>query len=241
VGIKVESLGQIIWSRVGFNYPNTSVPSLVEINALINPGEKIAIMGRNGSGKTTLIKLTTGMFTPTQGVITFDKLAINEIDSKTLHEKISVVLQDINLFAGTIRENIMMGRDGINDSVLTQVLDCSGANDFLAKIPGGLDAVLMDRGQSLSAGQRQSIAIARALINQPEILLMDEPTAALDLNSEQALVNKIQPLIKDSTLITVTHRLPVLELVDRIIVLADGKIAIDGPKEDVLEKLKAKP
>ena len=93
----------------------------------------------------------------------------------------------------------------------------------------------------MSAGQRQAIAIARALINQPEILLMDEPTATLDLNSEQAFVKKLKPLIEDSTLIAVTHRLPVLELVDRIIVLADGKIAIDGPKEDVLEKLKAKP
>jgi len=241
LGIKVESLGQIVWSRVGFNYPNASVPSLVEINATINPGEKIAIMGRNGSGKTTLIKLCTGIIQPTQGVITFDKLAVNEIDSKILHSKISVVLQDINLFAGTIRDNILMGRDGINDSILMQAIDCSGVNDFLTKIPGGLDAILMDRGQSLSAGQRQAIAIARALINQPEILLMDEPTAALDLNSEQAFVKKLKPLIEDSTLIAVTHRLPVLELVDRIIVLADGKIAIDGPKEDVLEKLKAKP
>ena len=122
-----------------------------------------------------------------------------------------------------------------------QAIDCSGVNDFLTKIPGGLDAILTDRGQSLSAGQRQAIAIARALINQPEILLMDEPTATLDLNSEQAFVKKLKPLIEDSTLIAVTHRLPVLELVDRIIVLADGKIAIDGPKEDVLEKLKAKP
>ena len=132
-----------------------------------------------------------------------------------------------------------MGRDGINDSILMQAIDCSGVNDFLTKIPGGLDAILTDRGQSLSAGQRQAIAIARALINQPEILLMDEPTATLDLNSEQAFVKKLKPLIEDSTLIAVTHRLPVLELVDRIIVLADGKIAIDGPKEDVLEKLKA--
>ena len=134
-----------------------------------------------------------------------------------------------------------MGRDEINDSILMQAIDCSGVNDFLTKIPGGLDAILMDRGQSLSAGQRQAIAIARALINQPEILLMDEPTAALDLNSEQAFVKKLKPLIEDSTLIVVTHRLPVLEVVDRIIVLADGKIAIDGPKKDVLEKLKAKP
>ena len=104
-----------------------------------------------------------------------------------------------------------MGRDEINDSILMQAIDCSGVNDFLTKIPGGLDAILMDRGQSLSAGQRQAIAIARALINQPEILLMDEPTAALDLNSEQAFVKKLKPLIEDSTLIAVTHRLPVLE------------------------------
>ena len=240
LGIKIKALGQIVWSRVGFNYANASVPSLIDISASINPGEKIAVMGRNGSGKTTLIKLCAGMYQPTQGVITFDKLATSEIDSTTMHSKLSVVLQDIYLFAGSIRENIFMGREEIEDSTLMQVIECSGVNDFLTKIPGGLDAVLMDRGQSLSAGQRQSIAIARALINQPEVLLMDEPTAALDLNSEQAFVKKLKPLIDGKTLITVTHRLPVLELVDRIIVLADGKIALDGPKDEVLEKLKAK-
>jgi len=239
-GINVERLGQMEWSRIGFNYPNATVPSLIEITATIKPGERIAIMGRNGSGKTTLLKLCAGMFQPTQGVITFDKLGLSEIDKTKFYSKLSIVLQDIYLFSGTIRENIIMARAGIEDDLLLQVIEWSGVNDFLPRIPGGLEHVLTDRGQSLSAGQRQSIALARALANQPEILLMDEPTSALDLNSEQAFVKKLKPVLNNTTLITVTHRLPMLELVDRIIVLADGKIAIDGSKDEVLEKLKVK-
>ena len=236
-GIKVQKLGQIVWSRIGFNYPNATVPSLLEISASIEPGERIAIMGRNGSGKTTLIKLTAGMFQPSQGALTFDRLGANEIEISTFRKKLSVVLQDIYLFAGSIRENVLMGRENIEDADLLQALECSGVNDFLPRIPGGLDAVLTDRGKSLSAGQRQAIALARALVNNPEVLLMDEPTAALDLNSEQSFVRQLQPLLDGKTLITVTHRLPVLELVDRIIVLADGKIALDGPKDKVLRQL----
>jgi len=236
-GIKVQNLGQIVWSRIGFNYPNATVPSLLEISASIEPGERIAIMGRNGSGKTTLIKLTAGMFQPSQGALTFDKLGANEIELSTFRKKLSVVLQDIYLFAGSIRENVLMGRENIEDADLLQALECSGVNDFLPRIPGGLDAVLTDRGQSLSAGQRQAIALARALVNNPEVLLMDEPTSALDLNSEQSFVRHLQPMLDGKTLITVTHRLPVLELVDRIIVLAEGKIALDGPKDKVLQQL----
>ena len=236
-GIKVQNLGQIVWSRVGFNYPNASVPSLLEISGRIEPGERIAVMGRNGSGKTTLIKLTAGMFQPSQGAITYDRLGSGEIETTTFRSKLSVVLQDIYLFAGSIRENVLMGRESLKDEDLLQALECSGVNDFLPKIPGGLDAVLADRGQSLSAGQRQAIALARALVNNPEVLLMDEPTAALDLNSEQAFVRNLPPMLDGKTLITVTHRLPLLELVDRIIVLAEGKIALDGPKDKVLEKL----
>jgi ATP-binding cassette subfamily C protein LapB len=239
-GIKIEKLGLIECSRIGFSYPEASLPSLIEVSASIKPGERIAIMGRNGSGKTTLMKLCAGMYKPTQGVITFDKLGLNEIDTTQFYLKLSVVLQDIYLFSGSIRENIIMGRDGIDDDILRQSIDCSGVNDFLPRIPGGLEHVLSERGQSLSAGQRQSIALARALVNQPEVLLLDEPTSALDLNSEQSFVERLQEFLVDTTLITITHRLPVLELVDRIIVMADGKIALDGPKSEVLEKLQNK-
>ena len=239
-GIKVEKLGSIEWSRMAFSYPDSSLPSLIEVSASIKSGERIAIMGRNGSGKTTLIKLCAGMFKPTQGVITYDKLGLTEIDETQFYSKLSVVLQDIYLFSGTIRENIIMGRDDVDDEVLRRTIDCSGVNDFLPRIPGGLECVLADRGQSLSAGQRQSIALARALVTEPEVLLLDEPTSALDLNSEQSFVERLKTFLKETTLITVTHRLPVLELVDRIIVLADGKIALDGPKNEVLEKLQTK-
>ena len=239
-GLKIENLGDLSCSRVGFSYPNSAIPSLVEFNAKIKPGEKIAIMGRNGSGKTTLIKLLSGLLMPTQGVITFDNLATSEIHPTVFQSKISVVLQETSLFAGTIRENITMARDGIDESLVKKAMECSGVNTFISRIPGGLDAILTDRGLSLSAGQRQAISIARALVNDPEVLIMDEPTSTLDLNAEQNFVRALNPMLENKTLIAVTHRLPVLELVHRIIVLADGKVALDGPRDEILEQLKAK-
>jgi len=239
-GLKIKNLGDLSCSRVGFSYPNSTIPSLIEFNASIKPGEKIAIMGRNGSGKTTLIKLLSGLLMPTQGVITFDNLATSEIHPTVFHSKISVVLQETSLFAGTIRDNILMAREGIEESLVKEAMECSGVNTFISRVPGGLDAVLTDRGLSLSAGQRQAISIARALVNDPELLIMDEPSASLDLNAEQTFVQKLSTMLNNKTLITVTHRLPLLELVDRIIVLADGKVALDGPRDQILEQLKAK-
>ena len=239
-GLKISKLGELNCSRVGFTYPDSTIPSLIEFNASIKPGEKIAIMGRNGSGKTTLVKLLSGLLMPTQGVITFDNLATSEIHPSIFHSKISVVLQETNLFAGSIRENILMARDEIDESLIKEAMECSGVSSFISRVPGGLDAILADRGLSLSVGQRQAISIARALVNNPEVLIMDEPTASLDLNAEQTFVKKLNPFIREKTLIAVTHRLPLLELVDRIIVIADGKVALDGPRNQILERLKAK-
>ena len=240
LGLKIDHLGELSCSRVGFTYPSSSIPSLIEFNASIRPGEKVAIMGRNASGKTTLIKLFSGLLMPTQGVITFDNLATSEIHPSVFHSKVSVVLQETNLFAGSIRENILMGRDKIEESIIKNAMECSGVSSFISRIPGGLDGVIADRGLSLSTGQRQAISIARALVNNPEMLIMDEPTASLDLNAEQAFVKNLNPFIKEKTMIVVTHRLPLLELVDRIIVIADGKVALDGPRDQILEQLKAK-
>ena len=133
-----------------------------------------------------------------------------------------------------------MEREGVDESFVKKAMECSGVNTFISRIPGGMDAVLTDRGLSLSAGQRQAISIARALVNDPSLLIMDEPTSTLDLNAEQNFVRALNPMLENKTLITVTHRLPVLELVDRIIVLADGKVALDGPRDEILEQLKAK-
>ena len=237
LGMIVDQLGDLEWKHLGFSYPNSTQPSLIEINGVIKSGEKVAIMGRNGSGKTTLIKLIAGLYLPTQGALTFNKVSTDQIENDTLRQKLAVVLQDFQLFSGTLQDNIIMGREWISDEALQQALECSGVQSFLATIPGGLQAVLADRGQSLSTGQRQAIALARALAVRPEVLLLDESTAALDLNSEEDFVKRIKNRMY-TTMILVTHRLPMLELVDRIIVLAEGRIAIDGSKEDVLAKLK---
>ncbi len=236
-GIQVAELGDLEWKRLGFTYPESTQPSLIEVNAVIKAGERVAIMGRNGSGKTTLIKLTAGLYQPTQGQLAFNRMPTDQIDNDTLRQKLAVVLQDFQLFSGTLKDNILMGREWIGDDALKEALECSGVQRFLSTIPGGLQAVLADRGQSLSTGQRQAIALARALAARPEVLLLDESTTALDLNSEQDFVKRIDGRMYD-TLILVTHRLPMLELVDRIIILAEGRIAIDGPRQDVLAKLK---
>ncbi|MBT7753377.1 MAG: ATP-binding cassette domain-containing protein, partial [Gammaproteobacteria bacterium] len=203
----------------------------------IKEGERVAIMGRNGSGKTTLIKLLSGLYMPTQGSLTYNKLPIEQINKNIYRKKLAVVLQDFQLFSGSIKDNILMGREWIEENEIETALESSGTKNFLHMIPGGIESKLSDRGQSLSTGQRQSIALARALVGRPEILVLDESTSALDLNAEKDFLNNLD-LSMLKTLILVTHRLPMLELVDRIIILADGAIALDGKKEDVLKQLR---
>ncbi|MBT5542256.1 MAG: ATP-binding cassette domain-containing protein, partial [Gammaproteobacteria bacterium] len=184
-----------------------------------------------------LIKLLSGLYMPTQGSLTYNKLPIEQINKNIYRKKLAVVLQDFQLFSGSIKDNILMGREWIEESEIETALESSGTKNFLHMIPGGIESKLSDRGQSLSTGQRQSIALARALVGRPEILVLDESTSALDLNAEKDFLNNLD-LSMLKTLILVTHRLPMLELVDRIIILADGAIALDGKKEDVLKQLR---
>ena len=165
-------------------------------------------MGKNGSGKTTLIKLISGIYKPSQGSLTFNHLNIDEIDQTTFREKLAVVLQDFQLFSGSIKENIVMGRNWIEDKAIQNAIELSGLSSFLDTIPGGLEYILSDKGKSLSRGQMQSIALARAIAGKPEVLLLDEPTAGLDDASASlfvALVNKIAAE-SDSAIVFVSHR-----------------------------------
>tara|TARA_B100001179_G_C18442066_1_gene339257 strand:- start:8 stop:766 length:759 start_codon:yes stop_codon:yes gene_type:complete len=236
-GIKAESLGNLEFKGLGFTYLESSTPTINQLTTQIKEGEKVAIMGKNGSGKTTLIKLISGIYTPSQGALTFNHLPPDQIDHKTFRRKLAVVLQDFKLFSGSIRNNIVMGREWINDEAIQSSIKLSGLNDFLHTIPGGLEHILSDNGKSLSKGQMQSIALARAMAGHPEILLLDESSASLDMNAEKALIESLNnEMFK--TLIIVTHRIPMLELVDRIIVMSQGSIVLDGKKDDVLKKLR---
>ena len=238
-GMKVQTLGNLEIKNLSFFYLNSSIPSINQLTTQIKEGEKIAVMGKNGSGKTTLIKLISGIYTPTQGSLSFNHLNIDEIDQDTFREKLAVVLQDFQLFSGSIKENIVMGRNWIEDKAIQNAIELSGLNSFLNTIPGGLEYILSDKGKSLSRGQMQSIALARAIVGNPEVLLLDEPTASLHINSEKDLLENLN-LGGFKTIIVVTHRMSMLELVDRIIVLANGSVVLDGEKDEVLMKLRQK-
>ena len=200
-------------------------------------GEKVAILGRNGSGKTTVIKLSSGLFECTDGLVTFDGVDTKQIHNDDLSRSIGMVLQDVQLFSGSVLENITMGREGISQEDVVQAAKISGLDEFLGKMPGGYDLVLQDKGKGLSGGQRQAIAITRAIVHKPSHFILDEPTSAMDMNSEQQFISNFKEVYSDSTLIVVSHRMPLLNLVDRIIVMNDGKVAEDGPKDEILAKL----
>ena len=208
----------------------------IEVQFTIDSGSLTALFGPSGSGKTTIINMIAGLITPHNGNISVDGNilfdSLRSINAAPNQRRIGYVFQDNLLFPhlsveGNLRYGQKMQPKANRYTDFGEITQLLGITDLLQRKPG-----------SLSGGEQKRVALGRALLASPQVLLMDEPTAALDLNSEQSFVQHLQPLLDGKTLITVTHRLPVLELVDRIIVLADGKIALDGPKDKVLEQLK---
>ena len=231
--------GNISAEAISFTYPETTSAALKLMSIDIKQGEKIAIIGRNGSGKTTLAKLLLGLYQPSVGSIRFDGLHHKQIHPSDLRGNIGYLPQDITLFHGTIRDNILFGTRQITEYQLLRAVQLSGVSAFTDQETQGLDQQVGENGGSLSRGQRQSIALARAILNSPRILLLDEPTASLDARAEQQFIKSIKATAADRTLILITHKMELLSLVDRIIVLEKGKVVIDGPKATVLAKLKA--
>ena len=216
------TLGDIEIKNLSFGYEKDQ-ECIQSLNLKIKAGERIAILGKNGSGKSTFLKLLSGLLKANHGAIMFSGLPLSQIDRKVINKNIGIQLQDIHLFSGSLKDNIFLSRSWIDEDALSNALDISGVSNFLHMLPGGLDAQLSDRGMSLSGGQRQSIALARTLISRSEIIILDEPTASMDLNAEQMFTKKIGEVLNSTTLIIATHRLPVVNSVDRVIVLADGK------------------
>ena len=234
--INLDILGDLELKNINFGYTEDQ-ECLHAMNLKITKGECVAILGKNGSGKSTLLKLASGLLKSQGGMISYSGLPINQISKETLNKKVAFQLQEVHLFSGTIKENIIMNSKEIKEEVLVEALDLSGVAGFLHLIPGGLDAVLADRGMSLSGGQRQSIALARTLVSNPEVLILDEPTASMDLNRETLFTQNLDKFAKDKTLLVATHRLPVLNSVDRVIVLAEGRVVLDEPRADAIKKL----
>lgn len=231
--------GSIEFKDVGFIYPSAQKESLKKINFTISHGEKVAFIGKIGSGKTTVEKLIMGLYSPTQGSILVDGIDISQIDPIDLRRNIGYVPQDVVLFRGTVKENIVYKFPEAKDSDIIRAADLSCVSDFVNNHPKGFDMEVGEKGSGLSGGQRQSITLARAFLTDAPILLLDEPTNSMDARTESNIIKKIKTFCADKTIILVTHKPALLELVDRLIVIDDGKIVLDGTKEYVLNALRA--
>lgn len=223
-------------NQVEFRYSQTDgKPILVIPKLTIKAGERIAILGRNGAGKSSLLQLLAGMQEPIQGQIKLDDIVLGLIDPLDIRRDVGLLNQNSHLFFGSIRENLKLGAPLATDLDILKALNLSGALDFLQEKKEGLDYQILEGGVGLSGGQKQALLLARLLIRKPNILLLDEPTAALDDVSEKQFIEQLQSWLGNKTLIVATHRQAILELVDRVIVINNGKIVMDGPKEQVLK------
>lgn len=234
-----KSEGAIVFNNVSFAYPRSANPCLKGISFAVKPGEKVAIIGRIGSGKSTTLRLAAGLYGPKEGVVTLDGVELRQIDPTDLRHQVTLLSQAPRLFLGSLRENLEMGRmdDFGNDEELVAALRRFRVDHIIKGHPRGLDMMIGEDGQGLSGGQKQIIGLARLTLHNPSVVLLDEPTSGLDQGSEIEALKGIQDWAQDRTLIVVTHRPQVLDIVSRIIVIDGGKIVLDGPKAQVLQTL----
>ncbi|MEZ9511920.1 ABC transporter [Vibrio breoganii] len=229
--------GKIELDKVTFNYPDAPVSSIRDVSLTIRPGEKVAIIGRIGSGKTTLERLIMGLYKPTEGHVRIDDTDIQQLHHTDVRSNIGCVPQDITLFYGSIRDNITLGKQLAEDNEVMIAAKRAGVTEFTMKDPAGLERQVGEGGLLLSGGQRQAVAVARALLGRPPILLLDEPTSAMDNRAEALFKNELKNLSNEETLVLITHKTSMLEVVDRLIVMSAGSVVADGPKEKVLAEL----
>ncbi|MEL6964596.1 MAG: type I secretion system permease/ATPase [Pseudomonadota bacterium] len=231
--------GGITFNTVRFCYPGESIPALDGVSFRLDAGERVGLIGRVGSGKTTVEKLLLNFFEPDEGSILLDGTDLRQIDPVDLRRHVGAVLQDVTLFQGSLRDNMTLGAGDVDDDLVLSVAKLAGVDAFAARHPLGYDMMVGERGSQLSGGQRQAVAVARALIHDPPILLFDEPTSAMDNSSENRFKRQLESILPNKTLLLVTHRTSLLSLVQRLIVMDGGRIVADGPKDDVLHALAA--
>lgn len=229
--------GRIEFRNVSFRYPGAAENALNGISFTINPGERVALLGRVGSGKSTIARLALGLYQPADGLVLIDNTDMRQVDLASVRAQTGAALQESVLLTGTIRENITLDRPGVDDAEMLRVAKITGAHEFVGRIANGYDLRLADRGESLSGGQRQAISLARALIGDPRLLVFDEPTASMDAESEDALLNRMLPELEGRTCFIITHRPSLLKLATRIILLRDGRMVADGPRDEILRRL----
>ncbi|MEI4261830.1 ATP-binding cassette domain-containing protein [Roseovarius sp. D0-M9] len=225
--------------EVQFAYDDAGAPTL-DIPAIqLNAGQAVAVLGTNGSGKSTLLKLLSGLYPPSRGRILLDGTDMSQIEPRDLRRGIGYLGQDVRLFTGTLRENLNLNLLERDDTRLMQALDFAGLGHFVRSHPKGLDVEILDGGGGLSQGQRQSVGWARLWLQDPRVCLLDEPTAALDQTLERTLVSRLETWLAGRTAVIATHRMPILKLTTRTLILQNGRMAVDGPRDQVLAHLAA--
>lgn len=232
--------GKVEFRDVVFHYPGQTVPALKNVQFTVGPGEKVGIIGAVGSGKTTLERLLLNLYQPDSGSVQIDGADVRQIDPGDLRRSVGAVQQSPQLFYGSVRENITMGHEMAPEKAVLRAAELSGVMEFLRDSQHGLDTQVGERGEALSGGQRQAVAIARALLYDPPILILDEPTASMDPASENRLRKRLQELCKTKTTILITHKGSMLGLIDKLILMDRGKIVDYGPKDDIIRKLQAR-
>ncbi|MFZ0694238.1 MAG: ATP-binding cassette domain-containing protein, partial [Alphaproteobacteria bacterium] len=229
--------GSIEFKEVVFRYPGQETKALDKISFHVGAGERVGIIGRIGCGKSTIERLMIGIYEPTEGAVMVDGTDLRQIDPADLRRNTGCVPQDVYLFFGSVRDNIALGAPHVDDSAILRAAQISGVEDFIRQNPLGFDLLVGERGMTLSGGQRQAIAIARALVTDPPILILDEPTSSMDNRSEESFKQRLKEILPGKTLVLITHRASLLTLVDRLIVVDAGKVVADGQKDKVLQAL----
>ncbi|MDR1397552.1 MAG: type I secretion system permease/ATPase [Desulfarculales bacterium] len=226
----------IAFENVGFSYPGAAHPAVQGVSFAVKPGEKVGIVGRIGSGKTTMGRLAMGLYLPSEGQIKLGGIDIQQLDIADLRRKIGYVSQDNFLFFGSVRDNITFGFPQADDQLIMRAAYLAGVTEFVRNHEAGFDMPVGERGMALSGGQRQSVSIARALLPDPDIYILDEPTSGMDVASEAIFFKRLQESSDNKTMLLITHRYSLLALVERIIVMDRGRIVADGPREQILRQ-----
>ena len=229
--------GDIEFRNVKFAYPNRSDSAIEGISFKISAGERVALIGRVGSGKSTIQRLIMGLYQPTDGAVLLDGIDLRQLDTADVRRNVASVSQDVTLFQGSLRENITFGLPFADDSAVVAAAEVAGLTDFINRHPRGFDMPVGERGESLSGGQRQSVGLARAVLHNAPLLLLDEPTSAMDFSTEAQITTKVTAFASDKTVVLVTHRTSLLALATRVIVIDGGKVVADGPRDRIMEAL----
>jgi ATP-binding cassette subfamily C protein LapB len=230
--------GEVEFKNVSFVYPGSQVEALRGVSFRIHAGEHVAVLGRVGSGKTTLQRLIMGLYQPTEGAVLVDGIDLRQIDPAELRHQVGYVPQDATLFYGTLRDNILLSGHQVESEVLEEAIELADLSEFVNAHPQGLDMNVGERGEFLSGGQRKAVAIARAVVNDPPLLLLDEVTGSMDHSSESAILERLARYSQGKTMLVITHHTALLKLVERIVVVDGGKVVADGPRDQVVDALR---